>query len=163
MGSHGPSYYQRYPKKFRKFTPTCDTSNIQDCSRETIVNTYDNTILYTDYIISSIIDIAKNFSDMRIGILYVSDHGESLGENGIYLHGFPFSIAPKEQTHVPFLFWMSDVTQKNMHIDYACLKTKAAQNAFTHDHIFHSVLSFLGVKTPFFRSEFDIFQGCREK
>jgi lipid A ethanolaminephosphotransferase len=163
MGSHGPSYYQRYPEKFRKFTPTCDTSSIQNCSNEAIVNTYDNTILYTDYIISSIIDNAKEFSDMNVGVMYVSDHGESLGEHGIYLHGFPFSIAPKEQTHIPFLFWMSETTQKDENIDLACLKTKAAHDSFTHDHIFHSVLSFLGVKTTIFRSELDIFHGCREE
>ncbi|MCL2075436.1 MAG: phosphoethanolamine--lipid A transferase [Betaproteobacteria bacterium] len=158
MGSHGPSYYQRYPQAFRKFTPTCDTSSIQKCSREEIVNTYDNTILYTDYILSSVIDIAKKFDDREVSILYASDHGQSLGENGAYLHGLPYAIAPREQTHIPVLLWLSDAAQKR--IDYACMKKKADNAPFLHDHIFHSVIGLMQIRTSLFDPSLDIFQGC---
>jgi len=161
MGSHGPSYYQRYPDAFRKFTPTCDTVDIHRCQRDEIINTYDNTILYTDFFLSSIIDIAKRFPDKKISILYVSDHGESLGENGVYLHGFPYGIAPQEQKHVPFFLWLSEVAQKR--VDSTCLKTKATNEPVSHDHIFHSVLGFLEIKTNLFDPSLDIFQGCYAK
>ncbi|MCL2590979.1 MAG: phosphoethanolamine--lipid A transferase [Betaproteobacteria bacterium] len=158
MGSHGPSYYQRYPEKFRKFTPTCDTADIHRCSRDEIVNTYDNTIFYTDYFLSSIIDIAKKFPDKEISILYVSDHGESLGENGVYLHGLPYAFAPQEQKHIPFFLWLSDLLQKR--VDYVCLEKKAANEPVSHDYIFHSILGFLDIKTSLFDPSMDIFQGC---
>jgi len=161
MGSHGPSYYQRYLEAFRKFTPTCDTADIHRCSRDEIVNTYDNTVLYTDFFLSSIIDIAKKFPDKKISIFYVSDHGESLGENGVYLHGLPYSIAPQEQKHVPFVLWLSDAAQKR--INYTCLKTKADNEPVSHDHVFHSVLGFLNIKTNLFDPSLDIFQGCYVK
>lgn len=113
MGSHGPTYYKRYPEQFKKFTPTCDTANLQDCTQEQIINTYNNTIVYTDYIISSVIDILKNQKQLETAMLYVSDHGESLGENNIYLHGLPYAIAPKEQKQVPMILWLSD-TKKHL-------------------------------------------------
>ena len=158
MGSHGPSYYRRYPESFRKFAPTCDTADIHRCSREELVNTYDNTIFYTDYFLSSIIDIAKRFPDKEISILYASDHGESLGENGAYLHGLPYAIAPQEQKHIPFFLWLSGAVQKR--VDYACLQTKAASEAVSHDNIFHSILGLLNVKTKLSEPSLDIFQGC---
>ena len=163
MGSHGPTYYQRYPERFKRFTPTCETADIQNCSREAIVNTYDNTIVYTDYIVSSVIDIAAKFPHLEIGVIYVSDHGESLGENNIYLHGLPYAIAPEEQKHIPFLLWMSETMKRNDHIDYDCLKNKARTQAFTHDNLFHSLLSLLEVKSVLYQPENDIFLGCRSK
>jgi len=162
MGSHGPSYYQRYPDTFKKFTPTCDTADLQNCSRQAIVNSYDNTILYTDHIIASTIDLAKQFPDLKISIMYVSDHGESLGENNVYLHGLPYAIAPSEQTHVPFLLWMSETMKQASHIDYSCLGQKAGQ-AFSHDNIFHSILGLLGVTTTLYQPDKDIFRSCRIK
>jgi len=162
MGSHGPSYYQRYPDEFKKFTPTCDTADIQNCPREAIVNTYDNTILYTDHIIASVIDIAKEFPNLGIGVIYVSDHGESLGENNVYLHALPYAIAPVEQTHVPFLLWMSETMKKDGYIDYACLAGKTEQ-AFSHDNIFHSLLGLLHVQSTLYQPEKDIFRTCHSK
>ncbi|MCL2791322.1 MAG: phosphoethanolamine--lipid A transferase [Desulfobulbus sp.] len=163
MGSHGPTYYQRYPERFKKFTPTCDTADIQNCPREAIVNTYDNTIVYTDYIISSVIDIAAKFPDLEIGVIYVSDHGESLGENNIYLHALPYAIAPEEQKHIPFVLWMSERMKQNDHINYDCLKNKARTQAFTHDNLFHSLLSLLEVQSTLYQPEKDIFRDCRTK
>ncbi|CDL33291.1 Phosphoethanolamine transferase EptA specific for the 1 phosphate group of core-lipid A [Enterobacter hormaechei] len=108
MGSHGPAYYKRYPDSFRKFTPTCDTNEIQDCDHQSLINTYDNTILYTDSVVSRTIDALKaRQANMNTALIYLSDHGESLGESGIYLHGTPYMLAPEQQTHIPFMFWLS--------------------------------------------------------
>lgn len=161
IGSHGPTYYRRYPPEFKKFTPTCDTEEIQTCTQEQIINTYDNTILYTDHIVSSVIDILKKFPHYESGLLYVSDHGESLGENGVYLHGLPYSIAPKEQTSVPMLLWMSEVMKKSDHIDYDCLKKKAAEGNFSHDNLSHSLLSLMEVDSKWYDKKMDFFEGCR--
>ena len=133
MGSHGPTYYKRYPEQFKKFTPTCDTANLQDCTQEQIINTYDNTIVYTDYIISSVIDILKNQKQLETAMLYVSDHGESLGENNIYLHGLPYAIAPKEQKQVPMILWLSDTKKTSLNINAEQLRKKAETHKFSHD------------------------------
>ncbi len=161
IGSHGPTYFRRYPPKFKKFTPTCDTEDIQTCTQEQIVNTYDNTILYVDHIVSSVIDILKKFPDYESGLLYVSDHGESLGENGVYLHGLPYSIAPDEQTTVPMILWMSENMKKFDHVDYNCLKEKAAKEHFSHDNISHSLLSLMEVDSTAYDKNLDIFESCR--
>jgi len=161
MGSHGPAYYQRYPERFKQFTPACETADLQNCTRESIVNAYDNTILYTDYIISSAIDIAAKLSHLKIGVIYVSDHGESLGENNIYLHGLPYAIAPEEQKHIPFVLWLSESMKRAEHIDYACLKNKAQIEHVSQDNIFHSVLGLLGVTSTLYQPDKDIFRDCR--
>ncbi len=163
MGSHGPSYHNRYPDEFKKFVPSCDTSDIQNCSKEEIVNTYDNTILYTDFIVSSAIDILKKFNNLEIGLIYVSDHGESLGENGIYLHGMPYSIAPKSQTSVPMMIWMSDNMKKYDFINYECLKDKASKGQFSHDNLFHSLLWLMEIDTKIYNEDFNMFKGCLTK
>lgn len=107
MGNHGPEYYKRYPKEFEKFKPVCTTGELKDCSQKEIDNSYDNAILYTDYFLSKVIDFLKKYDDERAtAMLYVSDHGESLGERGIYLHSAPYMVAPKEQTHVPGIVWL---------------------------------------------------------
>ena len=161
IGSHGPTYFRRYPPEFKKFTPTCDTEDIQTCTQEQIVNTYDNTILYVDHIVSSVIDILKKFPDYESGLLYVSDHGESLGENGVYLHGLPYSIAPEEQITVPMILWMSENMKKFDHVDYDCLKEKAAKEHFSHDNISHSLLSLMEVDSTAYDKNLDIFESCR--
>ena len=163
MGSHGPTYFNRYPDTFKKFLPTCDTADIQNCTREQVINTYDNTILYTDYIISSVIDMLKKHPEYESGLIYVSDHGESLGENNVYLHGFPYKLAPKEQKHVPMILWMSETMKRWDYVDYDCLKKEAAQNTYTHDHLFHSIIGLLEVKTHTYNREYDIFKNCRTK
>ena len=161
FGSHGPTYFRRYPPQFKKFTPTCDTEEIQTCTQEQIVNTYDNTILYTDYIVSSAIDILKKFPTYESGLMYLSDHGESLGENGVYLHGLPYAIAPEEQTTIPMVVWMSDVMKKSDHLDYECLKKKAAEGKFSHDNLSHSLLSLMEVDSKVYNPKLDIFESCR--
>jgi len=161
QGSHGPAYYKRYPKNFEVFTPVCKTNQLQNCTQQEITNAYDNTILYTDYFINRVIEFLKQDSDsVDTAMLYISDHGESLGENNIYLHGMPYFIAPKEQTHIPFLFWASEGYQKQSNLDTDCLSGKQ-DDAFSHDNIFHSVLGLMDISTKLYQSELDLFASCR--
>ncbi|WP_180380012.1 phosphoethanolamine transferase [Campylobacter sp. P0109] len=148
QGSHGPTYFKRYPKEFAKFSPTCDTATLKNCTYEEIVNTYDNTILYTDYIVNQIVDMLEQ-SDMQTGLFYVSDHGESLGENGIYLHGAPYFLAPDFQTKVPALLWLKDQNQLE---SLKILK----DNSFSHDNIFHTMLGFFAIQTSVYNPNLDI-------
>src|SRR3546814_4599365 len=106
-GNHGPAYYQRYPPAFRRFTPTCDTVQLGHCSRREIVNSYDNAVLYADHVIARTIDLLKEQPGYDTALVYVSDHGESLGEDSLYLHGVPRAIAPSQQTQVPMVMWFS--------------------------------------------------------
>mgnify|MGYP002545298408 FL=1 len=161
IGSHGPTYYKRYPDTFRKFTPTCDTAEIQKCTREEIVNTYDNTILYTDFVVSRAIGILKKFPHLESGLLYVSDHGESLGENNIYLHGLPYSIAPEEQKKVPMILWMSDNMKKFDHLDYGCIAKKAEEKTFSHDNLYHTLLALMEIRSKTYDKSLDMFDSCR--
>ncbi len=87
QGSHGPIYYKGYPSKFKEFTPTCDTAELNKCTPDEIANTYDNTILYEDYLQSELINALEARKDeFEVTMFFFSDHGESLGENDIYLH-----------------------------------------------------------------------------
>lgn len=160
MGSHGPTYYKRYPDEFKRFQPACDTANLQDCSREQIINTYDNTIVYTDYVVSSVIDVLKKHGNLQSGMLYVSDHGESLGENNIYLHGLPYALAPDEQKKVPMVLWLSEAALQSLKLDRACLERYAASEKFSHDNYFHSVLRMLSIKTTAYDAGLDVLQKC---
>ncbi len=136
MGNHGPEYYRRYPAAFAKFKPMCMTGELRDCSQQEIDNSYDNAILYTDYFLSEVIKLLKKYDGEReTAMLYVSDHGESLGEKGFYLHAAPYAIAPKEQTHVPAIIWMGEK------FDYATAEAKPFKNyPFSHDDVFCTLL-----------------------
>ncbi len=163
MGSHGPTYFKRYPDKFKRFTPACDTADLQDCSRKQIINTYDNTILYTDYVISTAIDILRKHKNLESSLLYISDHGESLGENNIYLHGLPYKIAPDEQKKVPMIMWLSDSWQKANRLDKACLQKQSQTESYSHDNLYSSVLHLLGIKSSTYNQQFDLFTPCIKK
>lgn len=161
MGSHGPTYYLRYPKKDEKFKPICDTERLDKCSQEEIVNVYDNTIYYTAKNLSEIIDEIKPLSDKyNVVLMYASDHGESLGENNIYLHAAPYMIAPDEQTHIPMMVWFDEATAKNLGINRKCMQAKTGTEV-SHDNLFHSILGILGVKTQEYNPELDIWKTCR--
>ncbi|OOF35180.1 phosphoethanolamine transferase [Salinivibrio costicola] len=163
IGSHGPTYFKRYPENMRVFTPDCQRADIENCSKEEIVNTYDNTILYTDYVINKVIKELKDLSSKyNTALIYVSDHGESLGENGIYLHGLPYSIAPDFQTHVPMFFWADDNFLKDKKVDSFCLNKIAERNTFSHDNIFHSLLGIMDISTSAYQESKDIFSLCRQ-
>lgn len=161
-GSHGPAYYQRVPKVFEKFTPVCQTSELQNCSQQEITNAYDNTILYTDYVLDKVINFLKRQSKTsNTAMIYVSDHGESLGEKNIYLHGSPYFMAPDEQTHIPMMIWLSEHFLSDYHIEQGCLVTKSDM-PLSHDNLFHSVLGMLNIESPEnYQASLDIFAGCK--
>ncbi|MES2563517.1 MAG: phosphoethanolamine--lipid A transferase [Pseudomonadota bacterium] len=160
-GSHGPAYHLRYPATFEHFKPVCTTTQFDRCEHETIVNAYDNTLRYTDHVLAQTIALLRrNTGRFDTAMIYVSDHGESLGERGLYLHGLPYSIAPTEQTHVPMLMWLSQATESRLGIDAACLRGKQDE-ALSHDNFYHSVLGLTGVQTKAYRAERDMFRSCR--
>lgn len=162
IGSHGPTYYRRYPPAFRHYMPECARSDIENCTQEELVNTYDNTVRYTDYVLAQMIDKLKKYADRYNTVLiYVSDHGESLGENGLYLHGTPYKLAPEQQTHVPLQVWMSPGFSAAKHLDMACLKNAAAHNAWSHDNLFSSVLGLWDIATQVYDPQLDMFRPCR--
>jgi lipid A ethanolaminephosphotransferase len=162
IGSHGPTYYNRYPPAFRRYTPTCDTSEIQSCSQEQLKNSYDNTILYVDYIVDKAIKLLQSKQDkFTTSLVYLSDHGESLGENGVYLHGLPYTIAPETQKHVPMLVWLSDDYQKRYGINYSCLQKQAKENDYSQDNLFSTMLGLTGVETQEYRAADDLLATCK--
>jgi lipid A ethanolaminephosphotransferase len=161
LGNHGPSYFRRYPPAFAHFTPACEKDDLQQCTRDEIVNAYDNALLYTDHVLAGIIaTLQRNEADVDSALVYVSDHGESLGEANLYLHGLPWFIAPKEQKQVPMVMWLSSGFARANALDTECLRRRAAAPA-THDHLFHTVLGLLGVTTSLYEPEWDLGHGCR--
>ncbi|WP_374044226.1 phosphoethanolamine transferase EptA [uncultured Pantoea sp.] len=162
MGSHGPAYYRRYPPQFRQFTPTCDSKQIQDCDPQALINTYDNSLLYSDDMLSRTIDMLKGLSDrFNVALVYLSDHGESLGEHGMYLHGAPYLFAPSQQTHIPLLLWMSDDYAKTYRINQACLRQQAPTAAVSQDNLFHTLLGMFDVQTREYQPQLDMIRTCR--
>lgn len=161
MGSHGPAYYQRYPADFERFKPACHSAELADCSPEELTNVYDNSILYTDHILASIIDVLKKHGgDYASAMYYMSDHGESLGENGLYLHGAPYMFAPDTQKRIPFIAWLSDDFAAANGVDLACLRAKTG-DVFSHDNMFDTVLGMMDVETKVYDIKRDAFASCR--
>ncbi len=160
-GSHGPAYYLRYPKEFEKFSPVCETESFDKCSVEEIKNAYDNTIYYTSYIINKTIEILQKYeNDFNVSLIYVSDHGQSLGENGLYLHGAPYNFSPDEQRHIPYMMWLSKNFADNFKINRECLNAQRNEH-FSQDNIFHSILGLFGVETKYYNADLDLFKNCR--
>ena len=163
MGSHGPAYYRRTPPAFKTFMPECTSNVLQDCARQQLVNAYDNTIVYTDHVLADVaqwLQAKAHDSTYDTAMLYVSDHGESLGENNLYLHGLPYALAPDTQTHVPMLSWISDAMRDRLGLRTDCLQARSA-DPLTHDNLFHAMLGLLDVQTRLYRSELDWFAACR--
>jgi lipid A ethanolaminephosphotransferase len=161
LGNHGPSYYRRYPAAYHRFLPSCENPDLARCTSQEIINAYDNALLYTDSLLAQTIDFLQaQASKMDTVLLYVSDHGESLGEHHLYLHGLPYAIAPKEQTTVPLMMWFSKGYYQNFGIDRTCLETRARQPA-AHDHLFHTILGLLDIATTAYESAYDLSAGCR--
>jgi lipid A ethanolaminephosphotransferase len=159
MGNHGPAYFKRYPPEFEKFKPACQSADLSLCSREEIGNAYDNAILYTDFFLGKVIELLKmNDNKFETALLYVSDHGESLGENGVYLHGLPPAIAPDAQLHVPAILWLGSGFKD---VDFSALRRKSGTR-FTHDNIAHTVLGAMEIGTSVYRPELDMLDGCRK-
>lgn len=161
IGSHGPMYYKRYPETIQPFTPICHTSALNECSNKELTNVYDNTIYYTSHILAEIIKMAEQWREKyNVVLIYVSDHGESLGENGLYLHSAPYMIAPQTQKQVPFLLWAEDETWDALGVDKECL-LKTAAAPVSHDHIFHSLLGLGGIKASEYNKALDLTASCR--
>ncbi|WP_424859434.1 phosphoethanolamine transferase [Tepidimonas sp. HKU77] len=159
MGSHGPAYYKRTPPAFKPFRPECTNNQLQACDRQAIVNAYDNTLYYTDHVLAELVEWLR----ARPGptaLWYVSDHGESLGEGGVYLHGMPYALAPREQTHVPMLVWANDAMRERLGLSWECLQRRAVKPA-SHDDVFHTLLGVWDIRTHAYRSERDLLRTCR--
>lgn len=162
LGSHGPAYYRRYPAAFRRFSPACESDDLRLCTPEQIRNAYDNSIVYTDHFLAQVVDFLKARQDRwDTAMLYMSDHGESLGEGGLYLHGVPHSLAPDVQRRVPMVAWLSPAFRQSFGVDEACLRRVAASRRTGHDDLFHSVLGLLDVKTSAYEAPMDLFAACR--
>lgn len=159
LGNHGPAYFERYPPWFRRFTPTCDTVDLGRCTREQIANSYDNALLYTDHVLAQAIGTLQGMEDYDTAMIYVSDHGESLGEKGLFLHGIPYAIAPEEQTHVPMTMWFSPSFARNRGLDLQCVRQRAGQYT-DHDALFSSVLGLMQVRTALYAAQQDLFAAC---
>lgn len=161
QGSHGPFYSERYPKEFEKFQPACRSNQLQHCSEQEITNAYDNTIAYTDHVLASQIRMLREVgSQLDSVLIYVSDHGESLGENGIYLHGMPYAFAPAAQKQVPFLMWTSEGYVRRAHLQPGCLRTEA-RLPVSHDFFYHTVLGAAELRNQAYDRRLDLIAGCR--
>ncbi|MBC7436834.1 MAG: phosphoethanolamine--lipid A transferase [Bdellovibrionales bacterium] len=163
MGSHGPAYYKRVPAAFKTFRPECASSALQDCAREQVVNAYDNTIVYTDHFLAAAISWLKTQTQQSApAMMYVADHGESLGENNLYLHGLPYSIAPDVQKRVPWITWLSPAFEQRSRLTTACLKERL-DDKLSHDNYFHSVLGLMDVQTALYQPALNMFAACASR
>ena len=153
MGNHGPAYYKRYTKEYEKFKPVCKTNQLEQCKKESIANAYDNALLYTDNFLDATIKLAQTYGDADTAVLYMSDHGESLGENGIYLHGLPYFIAPDAQKHIGSFLWLNDAFKKDLNATKIASKK---DKKLSHDYLFHTLLGLFGVKTKVYNPSLDI-------
>lgn len=160
LANHGPAYYKRYPAAMRIFTPTCDTADLSKCTKEEIVNAYDNGVLYTDHFLAKTISYLKTQTTYDTAMLYLSDHGESLGEHGIYLHGLPYSIAPKEQTQIPMVMWMSQGFASSFGVNKDCM-SKLSNKQVSQDNLFHSILGMLQIESRHYDRSLDLSAGCK--
>jgi len=161
MGSHGPAYHRRVPPEGEVFKPVCATERIETCTDEQIVNSYDNTIVYTDHVLAGLIDrLAAQQARVDSVLIYVSDHGESLGENGLYLHGQPYLLAPEVQKKVPMLMWFSSGAAARLQLDAGCLRTHL-QDPLSHDNLSHTLLGLGDISTTAYRPTLDLLRACR--
>ncbi len=161
IGSHGPRYYERYPERFRTYQPDCNRPDVENCAVAEIVNAYDNTIAYTDYVIYQLIEILEQrFDHNDPMLLYLSDHGESLGENNIYLHAAPYALAPAEQKRVPLQLWLPNASADDMRIDLSCLKGLTARKHFSQDNLFHTLMGLMQVTSSEYDSSYDLLAQC---
>lgn len=151
MGNHGPAYYKRYVKEFEKFAPVCKTNQLEACTKDEVGNAYDNAVLYTDYFLSKVINFLKPYSqNFETSMFYVSDHGESLGENGLYLHGMPYFLAPDAQKHVASVMWLGNGKKENI------------EKPYSQDNLFHTLLGFFDVKTSVYKEDMDILNDYKK-
>ncbi|MDR7070361.1 lipid A ethanolaminephosphotransferase [Pseudoxanthomonas japonensis] len=160
LGNHGPAYFKRYPEELRQFRPDCRSSDFGKCTRDEIVNAYDNAILETDDFLAKTIKMLQQDTSHDTAMIYVSDHGESLGESNVYLHGFPYAIAPQAQIKVPMVAWLSEGMKASAGVDAKCVSQRSSQ-PISHDNLFHSVLGLMRVSTKAYEPGLDLFSRCQ--
>jgi len=161
LGSHGPAYFERVPQQYKLEQPACESKDFSKCSQQEIVNAYNNTILYTNHVIATGIAKLKNLAkDYDSALIYLSDHGESTGEGGYYLHGIPYFMAPEEQIHIPMLLWISDGFAARKGIELSCLRKKSTEK-LSHDNFSHTLIGLLDIETSYYQKNEDITAGCR--
>ena len=158
MGSHGPAYHKRVPPSFKRFLPECASNALQQCERQQVVNAYDNTIAYTDHFLAETMAWLRKRQGSA-ALVYVADHGESLGENNLYLHGLPYAIAPDVQKRVPWITWVSPDFERQRSLRKPCLQDKQMAR-ISHDHYFHSVMGLAGVRSAEYLPDLDIYGSC---
>ncbi|MFN6323709.1 MAG: phosphoethanolamine transferase [Burkholderiales bacterium] len=163
LGNHGPAYYKRYPPAYDQFQPACQQEDLSRCTLEQTVNAYDNAVIYTDTVLSRLLQTLQQQQEaIDSVVIYVSDHGESLGEKNLYLHGVPYWMAPEQQTRVPMFLWFSKHAAQTTGTDLSCLKARA-QQPVQHDHLFHTVLSLFDVRTSLHQPEWDLLTQCQTR
>ncbi len=164
LGSHGPAYFRRYPPAFARHQPACSSDDMARCSAQAVANAYDNSLLYTDHVLAQAIQTLRaRAAAVDSALVYVSDHGESLGEHGLFLHGMPYAIAPDVQTQVPMLSWTSPGLEAAAGLQPGCLAPTLAVRAgqrLAHDHLFHTLLGLLDVRTALRDDGLNLVQGC---
>ena len=159
-GSHGPAYYKRYPARFEQFVPACKSNDLASCDNAALRNSYDNSVLYTDHVVGESIEMLKRLDkQFATGLLYVSDHGESLGEGGLFLHGLPYALAPKEQTRVPMFAWVSADFVKLENWDVRCM-AEQVKTPRSHDNVYSTILGLMEIETAEYKVELDLFEAC---
>lgn len=159
-GQHGPAYYRRYPPPFERFAPVCNTNELDRCEPDTVVNAYDNALGYTDHVVDwAITSLEVRRDRFDAALLFVSDHGESLGERGLYLHGLPYDLAPAQQKEVPFVAWLPAATSERAGVSRDCLQGRTG--TLSHDNLYHSVMGLAGVRARTYREPADVFAQCR--
>ena len=165
LGNHGPSYFRRYPRPFARYQPECLEDDLSRCRIEQVVNSYDDALLYTDHVLASAIaKLADRAKTVDSALIYVSDHGESLGEHGLFLHGVPYPIAPTQQTRVPMIFWSSPGFERSAGLEQGCLTPALREHATAalgHDQLFHTVLGLLDIRTALYEPALDLASQCR--
>ncbi|KQU84112.1 sulfatase [Variovorax sp. Root318D1] len=163
MGSHGPAYYKRSAPDVKRFLPECRTNALAECGHAELQNVYDNSIAQTDHFLAQTIDWLKaQSSRYDPALLYVSDHGESLGEYGLFLHGVPYSFAPEAQKHVPMVTWFSDGMSQRRKLSRPCMEA-GLDAPLTHDNLFHTVLGLMDVGNSTYKPALDALASCRSK
>lgn len=161
MGSHGPAYFKRSPPGLKPFQPECRSNALQQCPREQVVNAYDNTLVTTDRLLARAVGWLQTQQDrFDTGMLYVSDHGESLGENGLYLHGMPYAFAPREQTHVPMILWLPQDGALAASLKPGCL-AGLRDRPLSHDNLFHTAMGWVGARADVYKADWDLLASCR--
>ncbi|MBY6187288.1 phosphoethanolamine--lipid A transferase [Marinobacter hydrocarbonoclasticus] len=162
MGSHGPTYFKRYPEAFAHFQPACARADIENCTQEELVNVYDNTLRYTDWMLNEVVTLLQSHqAEYDSAMLYISDHGESLGEDGLYLHGMPYALAPLTQRRVPMMLWMTPAFRQDEGLALSCVQKQAALGGWSQDNFFHTVLGLMKVDSEVYQPGMDPLRPCR--